>query len=227
MTNLEKFPIKTKVTNSVSCKDCVFLEKEKVAGNSKHCKDLGILESSKVCGSYRPNVYKLRSSKGSEEVIDLFKAIRSVPAELLPIIASLLARESKTRKFSEFKLLQPVMVNINGSGDHIRDYCKAYVLDADKEFIRFINKQGTLIAQFPIGSTSVLTLKQFSEIKPTLSTARIRKQRRDISRVGLISLNCLSVKTLVEPMGNCAISVPCLLIKRINSLSASRTYALQ
>jgi hypothetical protein len=131
MTSLEKFQIKTKVSKNVSCKNCVHLTKEKL--NGKYCQDIGVIPASKVCGAFKPNVYELRSSQGSTEVVDLFKAIRALPTDYLPIIASLLVRESKTRTFSKFKILQPVMVVIDGSGDYLSDYCKAYVLDADKD----------------------------------------------------------------------------------------------
>jgi hypothetical protein len=95
-----------------------------------------------------------------------------LPTDYLPIIASLLVRESKTRTFSKFKILQPVMVVIDGSGDYLSDYCKAYVLDADKDNIRLINKDGTFIAQFPITSTSVHTLTEFKAIKENLKKVK-------------------------------------------------------
>ena len=168
--SLEKFQIKTKVSKNVSCKHCVFLNKEKL--NGKYCQDLGIIGTSKTCGAYKPNVHNLRASEGSEEVIDLFKAIRALPTDYLPIIASLLVRESKTRTFSKFKILQPVMVVIDGNGEYLSDFCKAYVLDADKEFVRVINKSGTFIAQFPLDSTSIYTLSQFKAIKDKLKKAK-------------------------------------------------------
>ena len=164
--SLEKFQIKTKVSKNVSCKHCVFLNKEK--RNGKYCQDLGIIGTSKTCGAYKPNVHTLRASEGSEEVVDLFKAIRALPTDYLPIIASLLVRESKTRTFSKFKILQPVMVVIDGNGEFLSDFVKAYVLDADKEFIRVINKSGTFIAQFPLDSTSIYTLTQFKSVKEKL-----------------------------------------------------------
>lgn len=64
------------------------------------------------------------------------------------------------------------MVVIDGTGEFISDYCKAYVLDADKDFVRFINKDGTFIAQFPRDSTSVYTLAQFKTRKETLKKSK-------------------------------------------------------
>lgn len=164
--SLSNFKVITKVRDHVSCKNCSHLTKEKL--NGKYCKDLGILEVSETCASFRPNVQELRKLTPAVEVTDLFKAIRALPDSMLPIVASLLARESKTRTFTAFKILQPVMVVIEGEGNYMSDYCRAYVLDADKEYVRVINKEGTIIAQFPLDSTSVLTGKQFKVRKLTM-----------------------------------------------------------
>ena len=164
------FKVRTKVSSCISCKHCVHLTKEKLNGG-KLCSEMGVIETSKTCGSYKPMVQTLRKAEGSE-AIDLFQAIRSLPTDMLPIVASLLVREERTRKYSNFKVLQPVYVVFDGSGDYLSDYCKAYVLDADKEHIRVINKSGTFLAQFERESTSILTLAEFKARKAELTATK-------------------------------------------------------
>jgi hypothetical protein len=177
-----QFQVKIKVSSCVSCKQCVHLSKEKLNGG-KVCSDMGVIESSKVCGNYKPDVQVLRKSDGSE-AIDLFQAIRSLPSEMLPIIASLLSREERTRRYTDFKVLQPVYVMFDGSGDYITDYCKAYILDADKEHVRVINKNGTFVAHFERESTSILTIAEFKARRAELlASNKIKNPKVDRSRV--------------------------------------------
>lgn len=164
---ISKFKVKIKIKDHVTCKDCVYLFHEKL-NRGKYCNERGIIETSKACPAYKPNVHKLRSCCGNKEVINLIEAIREIPTDLLPILASLLAREGKTRVHTKYKFLQRVVISYTGTGEYLSDYCQAYVLDADKEYIRFINRGGTFIAQFPIVSTSIYTMLEFYELRKDL-----------------------------------------------------------
>lgn len=170
---IKKFPIK--ITKSVSCKQCVYLEKDKLDG--KFCKDVGVVETSKTCSSYKVNVHDMRSASGHPEIGELFKAIKNIKDAHLPLIASILIGEEKTRKFTKYKVMQPVVIRYNGTGEYLADYCRAYMLDADAENMRFINKAGTMIAQFPLDTTSIFSLKDFAAIKDTLKKKKFVREK--------------------------------------------------
>lgn len=148
------------------CGSCVFLEGEKKDGK-KYCKELGFIESNKACKFFKPKISQLRSATGNQEVISLLESIRKVPAEHLQTISYLLQSEIRLRKQTRFKILQPVVILVNGKGEYLDDYCKAYVLDAGEDYIRFINKEGTLVAQLTLDS-KIYTLKEFKTIKEKL-----------------------------------------------------------
>lgn len=177
--SLEKFKTKLNVKKNISCEQCIYLNKEKL--KNKVCSDFGVLPTSKICASFKPNVHSFRNSNGANNVIDLFEAIRNLQPSMLPLVASLLLREERTRKYTKFKIFQPVAVNISGNGDYLEDYCKAYVLDADKQYFRIINKKGTLIAQLPLNTTSVLTVKEFKKLKPSLKKNKIKTGKKSFS----------------------------------------------
>lgn len=151
----------------VTCSSCTFLFSEKKGG--KYCHERGVAPQSEVCRAFKADVQQLRSIKGQPVLLDLFEAIRKVPADLLPIVASLLLAERKTRK-TKFKLLQPVIINYSGTGEYLSDYCHALVLDADEFQVRVINRKGTFVATFPLESTSIYTMAEFQSLRSSLKS---------------------------------------------------------
>lgn len=119
----------------------------------------------------KSDLSKLRSGNGSIEPIALFKAIWGLKAEHFPAIIQMLNNEEQIRQHTRYKIMQPVYVVIDGTGAYVNDYCLGYVIDADKEFLKCINAEGTLIATFPINSSSVYTRKEYKALEPSLKPA--------------------------------------------------------
>ena len=113
----------------------------------------------------------LRNATGSTAPIHLFRAIRALGDAHIPTIISLLQNEHNIRQHSpKYKLMQPVYLIVDGTGAYVNDYCLAHLIDADENYLKFINSEGTMIATFPHGSTSIHTMEEFrsfeAELKP-------------------------------------------------------------
>lgn len=148
-----------------TCGSCVHFDKEKLF--DKKCCDLGKIAESKACPSHHPNVFKIRTQHGEDnKVTPLFKALREVPDDVIPVLAAMLAREERTRKLTPFKLLQPVVVCFTGDGTYVSNYCKANILDITKDYVRIINRKGDMIMTVSLDCLdSIFSLRQWQEKK--------------------------------------------------------------
>lgn len=163
---MKKFKTKVNVKKNTTCKSCVRLTSEKYGEST--CREKGVLASGKVCSGFKADLKDLRSSEGEANVIELLQLIRKLSEDQLTAIASLLSRAAVSKKFMKYKVMQPVFILVSGNGDQLDDYCRGYILDADADHIRVINKEATMIAQFPLDTTSIFTTKKFKAIRPKL-----------------------------------------------------------
>lgn len=159
-----------------TCGQCAYLWAERKGG--KYCHERGITGDSSPCQGFRPDVSGLRRAEAQKELVSLFPLIRQVPAHLLAPLSLILMGEKTLREHSPFHVLQPVVLNYQGTGEYLSDYCYAYILDMDvqQQVLRTINKDGTFIASFPLSSTSILSLSEFAKIKAELKQKK-KKQR--------------------------------------------------
>lgn len=149
----------------------------KKAAKPKTPDEIGSKAKSKVKTS-STDPAKLRSSTGSTASIHLFRAIRALPDEHIPIIIEMLKNEQEMRK-GRYRLMQPVYILFDGNGKYINDYVLGYVISATDSTLTVINKDGTFTGSFPLTSTSILTVEDFEKEKASLLPADQKPAKRN------------------------------------------------
>lgn len=149
----------------------------KKAAKPKTPDEIGAKTKSKVKTS-SVDPAKLRSSTGSTASIHLFRAIRALPDEHIPIIIEMLKNEQEMRK-GRYRLMQPVYILFDGNGQYINDYVLGYVISATDSTLTVINKDGTFTGSFPLTSTSILTVEDFEKEKSSLLPADQKPAKRN------------------------------------------------
>lgn len=149
----------------------------KKAAKPKTPDEIGVKAKSKVKTS-STDPANLRSSTGSKASIHLFRAIRALPDEHIPIIIEMLKNEQEMRK-GRYRLMQPVYILFDGNGQYINDYVLGYVISATDDTLTVINKDGTFTGRFPLFSTSILTVEDFEKEKASLLPADQKPAKRN------------------------------------------------
>ena len=149
----------------------------KKAAKPKTPDEIGSKKSTKVKTS-STDPANLRSSTGSTASIHLFRAIRALPDEHIPIIIEMLKNEQEMRK-GRYRLMQPVYILFDGNGQYVNDYVLGYVISATDDTLKVINKDGTFTGSFPLSSTSILTVEDFEKEKASLLPADQKPAKRN------------------------------------------------
>lgn len=169
------YSLKNNLSCNVTCRDCVFFSKRPNSKFKKPCQTIGIVSSSTPCDKFAPDPGRLNFRSDKTHRL-LAKAISKIGKEHLPLLASFLLRERKTRN-KGLNFGQLVYIKVFG-GDYISNYTKAYVAFADRKLVYLSNAKNLKNDNeftASIGIEHVLTKEQWEKKKSTLKVqARIK-----------------------------------------------------
>jgi len=162
---------------SVHCESCIFFRRIRHSSFAEPCSKLGVMPKANPCRRFSaaPEAFNFRSDK----LLRVFaKTVSRMGRDLLPLIASVMMRESKTRK-KGFYFGQPVYVRAFG-GDYRSNYRKAFVVYVDKKLAYLcdgFNKDGVNFTA-SISWESLLTEEQWEAKKAQLEARKHLKDPR-------------------------------------------------
>jgi len=162
------FDLRTNLTCNVRCNSCIYFENRAHSKYKEPCNSLGILAKSTPCNKFTPNPAKL-NFRSDKILRQISRVLAKIGKEHLPLIASVLLRESKTRN-KGFNFGQVVYVRIFGD-DYISNYRKAYVVFAERKLVyltggKNINSETEFTAS--VGTQYVLSSDQWEKKKSAL-----------------------------------------------------------
>jgi hypothetical protein len=129
------------------------------------CEKKGILETAKPCVRFSPDPRQIKF-KNDADLVALAKALANVSKNKLPLLASLINKESRTRKqgwcFGEI-----CYIRIFGE-DYISNYRRSRIISADSQYVTIEGKGGFTAS---LTKSSVLNARQWKKKKRELEAA--------------------------------------------------------
>lgn len=159
---------------NVHCGDCIFYKRMRNSAFAEPCSKLGVMPKNDPCRRFAaaPEQFNFRSDK----TLRLFaKVIAKMGRDMLPLIASVMMREAKTRK-KGFSFGQPVYLRAFG-GDFRSNYRKAFIVFIDRKLAYLsdgFNKDGSYFTA-SVAYDSLLTEEQWEAKKARLETRKLLK----------------------------------------------------
>lgn len=152
---------------NLNCGSCSGLNRDRIF--EERCVTLGRLPSSKSCGSYVPDVFALVNQEeriGSlQDIADLMNQMGNTD---LQILGALMLRERQTRKHG-WKFYQRVFIRIRGesNANYLSNFAEGYVLDANKDTVRVIGKNGAIAVSAinDPSSETIYTVARFNKLR--------------------------------------------------------------
>lgn len=113
--------------------------------NGSTCNTQGVLATSKTCGSFKPDSFNIADDiKDNGAVLALAHVMSKLSNSKLDLLAAIIQNDKKTRR-QDLCFGQRVYVRYRGlvSANYLSNFMLAFVLDADKNFIRLMSRDGS------------------------------------------------------------------------------------
>lgn len=113
--------------------------------NGSTCDQQGILATSRTCSSYKPDSFDLSEEvQNNGALLALAHLMSKLPPKKLDLVAALVQNDKKTRR-QKMCFGQRVYVRYRGvsSANYMSNFMQAFILDADKDFIRIMSRDGS------------------------------------------------------------------------------------
>jgi hypothetical protein len=134
-------PTSKPVTVNVTCRDCIFFEREANFTDGKEkrpCKQLGRLASQLPCVAFKVSPYQMDFN--GADMLTFANIISNIPNGKLPLLAAILLQENTTRK-NGFKFGQTVYVQVFPD-DYLSNWAVAKIIAVDSKWVFIQGKRG-------------------------------------------------------------------------------------
>lgn len=144
--------LKALIKSELTCGDCSGLRYDdliptEVKRDPQTCGQQGRAASAHICKHYRASAFDLAETLQEEEsgdaMISIMKMFGHLEEKDLRIMATMLLKEAKTRRFG-MKIGAPVFIRFKGRGirDYANNFFAARILDVTEEYVRVISEDG-------------------------------------------------------------------------------------
>lgn len=158
---------------SLTCGSCRYLQTDRL--DKEPCIAKGKIVTSKSCTQHSPDVFPLLRS-ASHVQSDLSKiadVVGNMGTKQLETIAAIMLRVRVLKRFG-YKFYQKIYVRTQGKDDYVSNFGVAYIIDAEKEFIRVVGDKGTsyTLMNEKEGST-YYTVERFQPIRKAMLEGKL------------------------------------------------------
>lgn len=134
----------------LKCGECSGLHRDRLTDPKLNCSALGKIESSKACNSFKADVFSLTDTVELDgALLGMAKLFNRLSPSQLKRLASVMYHEPLTRK-AGYRFGQRVFVRYRGmlKDNYFSNFMIAHVLDANKQDIRLISRDGRCVLTF-------------------------------------------------------------------------------
>ena len=120
------------------------MEKDKLV-NGSPCNTQGVLATSRTCSSFKPDSFNIAEDvQDNGAILALAHVMSKLSNAKLDLLAAIIQNDKKTRR-QDMCFGQRVYVRYRGlsSANFLSNFMQAFILDADKNFIRLMSRDGS------------------------------------------------------------------------------------
>lgn len=192
--NITKKVIATLKEQTPTCGECVGFKCEKRDSKKGLCVNEGVIESSPICASFVPNTNELADMVADGDTfMAISQLIHSLETNKLRLLGATIMGEKNTRAMG-YHMGQKVYVRYMGraSANYIQNFMQAYIMYADREMIRVINRTGTISMTFAANGKkhTIYSTKEFEKMRQEMH-AKGRFADPDVNRLEKKRLRCI------------------------------------